>query len=162
MDVHDTLLAAHVVAGSLGLVLGPLAMWAERWPPHHSRAGAVYHLSVLAVSLTAVGLVALDWRTLWWLLPLATLSYTLALLGLVAPRWSWRGWQRAYAHGQGGSYIALVTALLVVSLEGAASAAGWVIPTLVGLPLIERRVVGLRKRSHQWVEPRRAPRADHA
>lgn len=33
LDLHDSLLALHVAAGSLGLILGPVAMWAERRPP---------------------------------------------------------------------------------------------------------------------------------
>jgi len=47
---------------------------------------------------------------------------------------------RAYTHGQGAAYIALVTASSVVSLDGPASVAGWAVPMLVGLPLIERRI----------------------
>ena len=39
-----------------------------------------------------------------------------------------------------------MTALLVVSLDGTASVAAWVLPTLVGHPLIERRVARLRAR----------------
>ena len=147
VSAHEILFTLHVVAGALGLLLGPLAMWVERYPPHRSRAGSAYHWSVLAVALTAVGLVALGWPAKWWLLPLAGISYSLALLGLLAPRRRRRRWERAYAHGQGGSYIALVTALLVVSLEGPASVLGWTVPTLVGLFLIERRVARLSDRS---------------
>jgi len=47
---------------------------------------------------------------------------------------------RAYTHGQGAAYIDLVTASSVVSLDGPASVAGWAVPMLVGLPLIERRI----------------------
>ncbi|MCA1700932.1 MAG: hypothetical protein LC790_19340 [Actinobacteria bacterium] len=94
----------------------------------------------MVVSLSALALAALDLSALWWLAPLAALAYALAVLGLLAPRRRGRGWVRAYAHGQGGSYIALVTALLVVSLDGTASAAAWFVPTLLGLPLIEWRV----------------------
>ena len=144
--MHDILLSLHVAAGTLGLVLGPVIVWAERGPPHRrSRVGGTYHWAVLAVALTAVGLVALDWPTLWWLLPLAALSYGLALLGRLAGSLRRRGWVRAYAHGQGGSYIALVTALFVVSLDGPAATAAWFVPTLVGLPLIERRVAEIAR-----------------
>lgn len=118
LDPHDSLLALHVIAGSLGLILGPLAIWASRHGQLEGGAHSAYHWSVLAVCLTAAGLVALDLSALWWLLVLAGLSYALALLGFLAPRRRWRGWVRAYARGQGGSYIALVTASLVVSVEG--------------------------------------------
>lgn len=156
MEAHDTLLSLHVAAGAAGLALGPIAVWAERRPPHVSRAGSAYHWAVLTVSLTAVGLAALDWSALWWLSVLAALAYALALLGRFAPRWRRRGWVRAYAHGQGGSYIALVSALLVVSLDGPASAAGWITPTLVGLPLIEWRVAYLSRREDART-PQRVP-----
>jgi hypothetical protein len=90
--------------------------------------------------LSALALVAFDVAALWWLAPLAVLAYGLALLGRLAPVWRVRGSLRAYAHGQGGSYIALATALLVVATAGSAMVLAWVAPTLVGLPLIERRV----------------------
>ena len=102
LDPHDSLLALHVIAGSLGLILGPVAIWASSGGHLESRAGSAYHWSVLAVCLSACGLVALDLSRLWWLLPLAGLSYALALLALVAPRRRWRGWVSAYARGQGG------------------------------------------------------------
>jgi hypothetical protein len=145
IGARDGLLALHVAAGSLGLVLGLVAMVVEGPPEYRSRAGAAFCWAVLAVAVTALGLVAFDVAALWWLAPLAAVSYGLALLGRRAPRRRGRGWIRVYAHGQGGAYIALVTALLVVSLEGAASAAGWAVPILVGLALIERRVATITK-----------------
>jgi hypothetical protein len=41
-DAHHILLAFHVVTGGLGLVLGPLAIAAERRAPHQSLAGSAY------------------------------------------------------------------------------------------------------------------------
>jgi hypothetical protein len=141
-----------VAAGSLGIVLGPLAMLAERAPPYRSRLGLAYHWSVLAVALTALGLIAFDPAGLWWLAPLAALSYALALLAAVAPRRRGQRWAGLYARGQGGSYIALVTALLVVSLEGPLAIAAWIVPTLVGHHLIERRVARIRRQSEERAE----------
>ncbi len=148
METQDILLGLHVTAGTLGLALGPAAMWVERRRPHRSRTGVAYHWSVLLVSLTALALVAFAWSSLWWLTILAGFSYGLALLGLLASQWRHRGWIRAYAHGQGGSYIALVTALLVVSLDGAAATAAWLVPSLVGVPLIEWRVARIARDDH--------------
>ena len=148
VDGFEIVLALHVAAGSLGLLLGPLAMRAEREAPYRSRLGVAYHWSVLAVALTALGLIAFDPAGLWWLAPLAALSYGLALVGLIAPRHGQRG-LALYARGQGGSYIALVTALLVVSLDGPLAIAAWIVPTLLGHQLIERRVARIRRQTEQ-------------
>ena len=143
MGLRDIILALHVAAGAAGLALGPLAWWTERHAPRRSRPGVAYHWAVLAVSLTAIALAALNWSALWWLVPLAVVSYALALLGLLFSCRRASGSDRMYAHGQGGSYIALLTALSVVSVHGPWEVAAWVLPTLVGLPLIERRARSL-------------------
>ncbi len=145
IEASDGVLAAHIVAGAAGLVLGAAALGAEHPPAYRSRAGAGYVWAVAAVAITAIALVALDEWELWWLVPLAVLALSLALAGYVAPARRRGPWIRPYAHGQGGAYIALVTALLVVSLPGAAATAAWIIPTLIGLPLIERRVSHIKE-----------------
>ena len=150
--LREVLLALHVSVGSLGLALGPLALWrSRRAPALVGGVGAAYVLSVFAVSLTALGLVALDWSALWWLTILAAFSSSLGVLAFLAPRRRFRGWARACAHGEGGSYIALVTALLVVSVDGPAAVAAWTVPTLAGLPLIEIRAAQLRNRERRTV-----------
>jgi hypothetical protein len=93
---------------------------------------------------TAIALVVLDGGALWWILPLAVLACGLAVAGYPAPARRHAGWIRVSAHGQDGAFIALVTALFVVSLAGAAATAAWVVPTLVGVVLIERRVSRLK------------------
>jgi hypothetical protein len=129
----------------VALALGAAALLTERPPRTPGVAGRTYPWAVLAVGLTAVGLVAYDPGDLWWLVLLALLAYGLAQLGRIAheiPHSA--GWVRLYAHGTGGSYIALVTATLVVSLDGVARTLAWFAPTLVGVALIEWRVLRLR------------------
>jgi hypothetical protein len=144
VSLHDVLLALHIGAGVGALALGAAVIWSSRKRPILDRRSATYPWTVLAVSLTAVGLLALDWPDLWWIAILAALAYALALLGYLAPRRRFRGWRLAYAHGQGGSYIALVTALVVVALtvdgpvHGVAAVVVWVLPTLIGTRLIGR------------------------
>ena len=116
MDLYDVLIVLHVLAGTAGLVVGAWLIWLSRDRPLLDWRASAYHWAVAWVALTSAGLVAPDWPDLWWLLLLAVLSYGLAVAGYVAPRRRFAGWQAAYAHGQGGSYIALLTALLVVSL----------------------------------------------
>jgi hypothetical protein len=143
-SASEAVLAAHVAAGSAGLILGAIAFLAERPPAYRSRAGAAYVWAVAAVAASAVALVVLEEWELWWILPLAVLACVLAVVGYLAPARRRAGWIRLYAHGQGGAYVALATALFVVSLSGTAAVAAWILPTALGLVLIERRVVRIR------------------
>ncbi len=141
-DPSTLLLAAHATVGSLSLLFGALVLWAPRRRVDRLRARTGYLWATVAVAATAIGLVALDPRALWWLVPLALLTAALVVVGHLAPR---RGWgARAQAHGLGGAYVALVTATLVVSLEGPARTVAWLLPTVIGVPLIERWVGRLR------------------
>jgi hypothetical protein len=148
--MHDALLVLHIGAGAAALLLGALVIWRSRVTPSLDRASSAYHWTVLVVSATAVALVASDAPELWWIAILAVFAYGLALLGYLAPRQRFSRWRPAYAHGQGGSYIALVTALLVVALtvdgpvHGIAAVAVWVLPAVVGTSLIERWRAQLR------------------
>jgi uncharacterized membrane protein len=98
---------------------------------------------VLLVCVSAVGLVVENRPELWWLVPLSALTYGLAVLAQESATRRFRGWIHAYVHGQGGSYIALVTALIVVALTvdgpvaGAAQLVPWLAPTVLGTVLIE-------------------------
>jgi hypothetical protein len=140
--VLTALLVVHIALGAAGLVLGPVAMRAAKRPGLHTRAGEAYHWVVLGVCVTAVALALTDWARLWWFVPISVGSYAFALLGYAAAKRRWRGWLRAHVTGQGGSYIAMVTALLVVNwqpltgISGRATAWPWVLPTLVGTPII--------------------------
>jgi hypothetical protein len=135
-------LLAHIALGTAGLILGPVAMFARKVPGLHTRAGEVYHWVMLGVCVTAGALAVLDWQRIWWFLPIAAGSYAFAFVGYVSARRRWRGWLAAHLTGQGGSYIAMTTALLVVNWEtltgtrGVSSPWAWILPTVVGSPLI--------------------------
>lgn len=142
MTLFGSILALHIAAGAAGLILGPIAMRASKRPGLHTRAGEAYHWVVLTVCVTASLLAVLDWKRLWWFLPIAAGSYAFALLGYAAAKRRWRGWLRAHIAGQGGSYIAMTTALLVVNWEtltgtrGIYSPVAWALPTVVGSPIL--------------------------
>jgi hypothetical protein len=142
MTAGDAVLIAHIALGTAGLILGPVAMTARKRSGLHTKTGEVYHWVVLGVCVSAAILAVLDWGRLWWFLIIATGSYAFALLGYVAAKRRWRGWLRAHVAGQGGSYIAMVTAVLVVNWEtftgtrGSVSPWAWALPTLVGTPII--------------------------
>ncbi len=142
MTVTHTILLAHIALGTAGLILGPVAMTARKLPGLHTKAGEAYHWVMLGVCVSAGMLAILDWSRLWWFLPIAGGSYAFALLGYVAAKCRWQGWLQAHLTGQGGSYIAMVTALLVVNWEtltgtrGVVSPWAWALPTVVGSPII--------------------------
>ena len=72
--------------------------------------------AVFATCLTAVIVCLLDWSRLWWLIPVAVLSYLLALVGYVAVRRGWPSW--VGAHGLGGSPAAIGVPLIVRTHTG--------------------------------------------
>ena len=142
MTATDTVLLVHIALGTAGILLGPVAMTARKLPGLHTKAGEAYHWVMLGVCVSAGMLAILDWPRLWWFLPIAGGSYAFALWGYVAAKRRRKGWVRAHLAGQGGSYIAMSTAVLVVNWEtltgtrGVVSPWAWALPTLVGSPLI--------------------------
>src|SRR3954462_381649 len=144
MTTHQAVLAIHIAAGSFGLILGPVAMLAPKRRGRHTRAGGIYHWTMLTVCLSAVALAIVDWSRAWWFVPIAAFSYANALRGYVAVRRKRPGWLPRHIGGMGGSYIALVTALLVVN-AGVAAWWAWSLPSIVGTVLIRRTTLRLNR-----------------
>ena len=136
------LLKFHIACGVVALVLGPIAMNASKRRGPHTRLGEVYHGAVFLVCLTAGMLAVLDWGRIGWFLPVAAFSYAFALLGYLSSKRRRAGWLRWHIAGMGGSYIAIVTALLVVNwrqltgVPGIGSPWPWMLPTILGSPAI--------------------------
>jgi uncharacterized membrane protein YeaQ/YmgE (transglycosylase-associated protein family) len=135
MSLRDPFLALHISAGTTGLILGPLAMRASKRRGPHTRLGETYHWVMLTVCVSAAGLAILAWGRLWWFLLIAAFSYANALVGYLAAKRRRPGWLRWHIRGMGGSYIALTTALLVVNF-GRQLPIMWLVPTIVGSPII--------------------------
>lgn len=135
MTLRDPFLAVHIASGTAGLILGPLAMRAPKCRGRHTNLGETYHWTMLAVCVSAAGMAILAWHRIWWFLPIAAFSYGNALYGYLAVKRRRPGWLPRHIAGMGGSYIALVTALLVVNV-GNRLPVVWILPTLVGSPLI--------------------------
>lgn len=135
MTLWDPLLALHIAAGATGLLLGPVTMRALKRRGPHTRLGEAYHWVMLTVAATAVGLAVLAWERIWWFVPIALFSYGNALVGYVAAKRRPPHWLKYHIGGMCGSYIALVTALLVVN-AGRSILLVWFLPTIVGSPII--------------------------
>lgn len=137
--MHTVLLVIHVAAGSLGLVVGPLAMLAPKRPGRHPRLGQFYVVLTAALCLSAVGLAALD-PAVWWLGVIGVLTLAAAAGGWWVRRRRFGGWVVWHINLMCGSYISFVTAFLIVNL-GLGSVIAWVTPTVVGSLLIARATI---------------------
>ncbi len=133
--MHALILGLHVVAGATALVAGPLALISPSGGHRRHVLAAAYQVGIAVLVTTAFGLVALDIRRLWWLLPVAVATEALAVGG-------WWQVQRRPA-GQpcawqvrllGASYVSLVTASVVVSVGGVLA---WVVPSALGAIIVE-------------------------
>jgi hypothetical protein len=133
---HTILLSIHVAAGVLGLLLGPPTIAATLRGRGASGAGLAYQGALAVITTTAVGFAVLDWARWWPFVILAAGTEAAAATGWWVGR-SRRtpGWHGRYIHLVCGSYISLVTALLVVSWG---TLAAWLLPTVVGTILVER------------------------
>jgi hypothetical protein len=131
---YTVALVLHITAGVAGVLLGPAVLYCAA-AGRVTRLASAYHASVLLVCVSAVALSALDFANLWWFLLVAAGSYAFALRALIADRQRRPGWLPRYIRGQGGAYIALWTAIVVVSVNDLPVV--WVIPTAAGAPLIE-------------------------
>lgn len=131
--MHAVVLAVHVVAGTAGLLLGPFTLLVHR---RHGLAvgGGAYQAALAVVVVSALGLVALSPERFWWLAPIALAVQAAALTGVWLRRRRRRGWAGWYVRLVAGSYVGLLTALLVVSWS---SPLAWVLPTLLGVGLVE-------------------------
>ncbi len=126
--MRDVVLTIHVLAGSAGLLLGPAWLWSRLRRRRGTVSAAAYQAAVAIVCATGAVL-AVTSVGLQWLLPVAVLTQALALAGAVARRRAWPHWRSLQPHLLGGSYIALVTGLLVAETGNVVF---WFLPALVG------------------------------
>ena len=134
--LRTVLLALHVAAGTSGIVLGPLVLWRliRRSSRQGRRLEAAYLMAVAVVCVSAIGLVLNNVTAFWWLGPIAALTGGAAYGAHRLRRLAGRAARTRRTRLLGGTYVALVTALLVVSVGGWLS---WVLPSVVGVATVE-------------------------
>ncbi len=135
--VRSVILLVHIAAGGAGLLLGPAAIRAAVDDRRATAGGRAYLAAVTVLTVTAGGLVAFRPGALWPFLLLAVGTEAAVLAAGRARRTD------HHVRLVGGSYISLVTALLVVSWG---SIAAWLLPTLIGTFLVERAAGATRRR----------------
>lgn len=155
MSLFHVILLLHIGSGAAAMMIGPVAMLSRKRRGLHTLAGEIYHWLVLVTCTGAAILALLDWARIWWFLPIALGSYAFAGVAYLAAKLRWSEWLSFHIIGQGGSYIALATALLVVNwrtlfgTEGISSPWAWALPTMVGTPMISVVVAWTRRSAAQ-------------
>ena len=114
--MRDIALILHVVAGVVAIVFGPLAIVLTLRRHGLNWAGEVYHWAIALVCVSALVMVPYDWSQ----------RAAEAPGGL---------WYRGVLRGYGGGWIALWTAIVVVSLPH--QPWSWAIPIVLGSAVIE-------------------------
>jgi hypothetical protein len=145
--LRSMILMIHIASGIAGLLLGPAAVRAAVNDHRDTASARAYRVAVMILTASAAGLVALRPGALW---PFLLLAVGTAAAVLTA------GHARRVDHHirlVGGSYISLVTALLVVSWG---SVLAWILPTLIGTVLVER-AAGASGRRPPARTPSRSP-----
>jgi hypothetical protein len=140
--LFPVLLAIHIAAGFICLVTGFLAMYARKRKGMHTKAGEIYHAAFVLILITSVAMAIMHWETNAYLLYIGIFSYAFAAVGYVAKKRRVRNWLGLHIGGMLGSYIAIITAVLVVNapripvLSDINALWIWFTPTFVGTPLI--------------------------
>ena len=136
--MRSVLLVSHIAAGVAGLVIGPAAIRAAMDDRRATGSFAAYLAAVTVLTVSAAGLVALQPGALW--------PFLLLALGTEAALLAARHARRVDHHVRlvCGSYVSLVTALLVVSWG---SILAWILPTVIGTVLVERAAGATRRRA---------------
>jgi hypothetical protein len=145
--LREVLLAAHITAGTAGLLIGPIAMATPKRRGWHTRAGIGYQVAVALLTTTAIGLTAFAPGRLWPLALIAVATETAALVGWRAQRRRTPGWLPRHVGFMAGSYVSFVTAALVVNWPNPFS---WILPTVVGTPLIARAAAHASNNGHPF------------
>lgn len=144
MTLVNVLLILHIAAGSVCLATGLAAALARKSKGIHTAAGEVYHGAYVVILITSVWMAVIHWTESAYLLFIGIFSYSFALLGYLARKLRRPGWLTRHISGMIGSYIAIVTAILVVNgphipyLNQLPPLTLWFLPTLIGSPIIYR------------------------
>ena len=142
-----TIVGLHVAVGLVCVVAGAIAMLSPKRSGRHPTFGTIYYWSLVAVFVSATALSVMRWAENYHLFILGVLAFASAFLGRAARRRPWVGWAKPHIAGMGLSYILLLTAFYVDNGKSLPlwkelpPIAYWLVPAVVGLPLIIRALL---------------------
>jgi hypothetical protein len=143
-------LSIHVLAALLCVVAGASAALSSKGSVRHIRAGRLYYWSLTVVFASATTLAAMRWSEDYPLFIIGSIAITTASAGYLQRRLHRPG-DAIHITGMGASYIALLTAFYVDNGKNLPlwshlpHLAYWLLPSLIGVPLIAR---ALKRRRH--------------
>ncbi|MBW7475834.1 DUF2306 domain-containing protein [Paenibacillus oenotherae] len=142
MDLFQVLLVIHIAAGFVCLAAGIGAALVRKRKGLHTGFGEIYHAVYVVIFVTSIWMAILHWESSAYLFFIGIFSYGLALFGYVAGKRRRTNWIGRHIGGMLGSYIAIMTAILVVNghriplLNDLPALLLWFIPTIIGTPII--------------------------
>ena len=142
--LFDAALACHIAAGLTCVVTGALAATAPKRPGRHTLSGRTFFWSLAVVFASSTTMATLRFAQDWHLLVIGTVAFGAGSLGYLARRRRRVGWLRVHIPAMGGAYIALFTGFYVDNgphlplWDRLPALAYWILPSLVGAPLILR------------------------
>lgn len=155
MTVFGFFLTLHIISGIICLLAGLLAAFSKKRRGRHTVLGELYHGSYVVVFVTALITSVMHWQESSYLFFIALFSYSLALFGYMARKRRVRNWLPKHIGGMLGSYIGIVTAVIVVNIPAVPvvnewpALAFWLLPTVIGTPIIIAVNSRFQKRSVQ-------------
>ncbi|PLS15425.1 DUF2306 domain-containing protein [Bacillus sp. M6-12] len=144
MDLFLLFLVIHILAGTVCLITGLVAIRSKKKQGNHTKYGEIYHYSYFIIFLTAIVMAIWHWNESAYLFYIALFSYGLALFGYLARKFKWKNWLGSHIGGMLGSYIGVITAVLVVNqskiplLQEVPSLIVWLLPTIIGTPIVKK------------------------
>ena len=135
-------LTIHILAGTVCLFTGIIAATAKKRAGRHTFFGDIYHYAYVAVFITSIVMAIWQWGENAHLFYIALFSYGLALFGYLARKRKWKDWLVSHIVGMVGSYIGIITAVLITNqsylpfIKEWPSLLLWFLPTIIGTPLI--------------------------
>jgi hypothetical protein len=142
--LFDAALALHIAAGLTCVVTGGVAATAPKRPGRHTTAGRIFFWALAVVFASSTTMAVLRFAQDWHLLVIGSVAFGAGSLGYLARRRRRPGWLRVHIPAMGGAYIALFTGFYVDNgpnlplWDRLPHLAYWLLPSLVGVPLILR------------------------
>lgn len=137
----------HIPLGIACVVSGAIAMVSPKRRGRHANLGAVYFWCLFALFASATLLSVMRWSENYHLFALGLVSFVSAWVARAAIRSRWPNWIRLHIAGMGSSYVFMLIAFYVDNgkqlplWKELPHVMYWLIPVLVGAPLIIRALV---------------------